>query len=120
MSETAPTFIVAQIHVTSGDATPAVTYTSRVRSGFGVVIWFVHNDTGDELDNVKVGHFTPAANGIGALGILSGSFADLNTGPIPDGHKAILPGVFVGRPGDVYNYEIEVDGRLAADPQLEI
>jgi hypothetical protein len=119
MSATAPTFIVAQIHVTSGGATPTVTCTSKVRSGLGIVIWFVHNDCDDDLNSVKLINFrrvTASAD----LKILSGSFPDLDTGPIASGHKSVLPGVFLGTPGDVYEYDVQVNGHLAADPQLEI
>jgi len=119
MSDTAPTFIVAQIHVTSVGTPPAVTFTSKVRSGLGIVIWFVHNDCDADLDSVKLVNFR-RVRASADLKIISGSFPDLDTGPIASGHKSVLPGVFLGTPGDVYEYDVQVNGQLAADPQLEI
>ena len=85
----------------------------------GLVIWQVHNNSGSALTNVELADFTPAVADI-QLEIQSGEFSDLSTGPIPDGHRRTIPGFFLGRLGDVYNYDIKVDGHVAADFQLEI
>jgi len=119
MSASGQTVVVAQIYVTAAGENPTVECTEKVKSGMGLVIWQVHNNSGSALTNVELANFTPAVAGI-QLEIRSGAFSDLSTGPIPDGHRKTIPGFFAGRLGDVYNYDIKVNGHVAADPQLEI
>jgi len=120
MSSTANTVMVAKINVTSGGGSPAVTATAKVKTHSGMVIWRVKNNTGSTLDNVKMTNFVPTGGNTQDLRIQSGSFDDIDTGPIPSGHIANIPVLFDGDVGQVYNYEIWVDGYLASDPQLEI
>jgi hypothetical protein len=119
MSESGQTVVVAQIYVTAGGDDPTIQVTQKVKSGLGLVIWHVHNNSGTDLTNVKVANFTRADTNID-IEIRSGAFSDLSTGPIPNGQQRTIPGFFRGRPGDVYNYDVEVNGEVAADPQLEI
>lgn len=120
MSESGQTTTVAQIYVTQGGSNPTVQCTQKVKSAAGLVLWQVHNNSGADVTNVAVTNFSAAVANAQDLIIRSGSFADLNTGPIPNGQQRTLPGVFQGNPGDVYNYDIKVDNHIAADPQLEI
>jgi hypothetical protein len=120
MSESGQTVVVAQIYVTGAGDPPTVDCTQKVKSGLGLVIWQVHNNSGSDLTNVQLTNFTPSDTNIQAVELRSGAPSDLSTGPIPNGHRRTVPAVFRGRPGDVYTYDIEVNGRVANDPQLEI
>lgn len=123
MSESGTTFHVGHIYVTRGglgSSTPTVDCTQKVRTDRGSVHWVVHNTSGGELTDVCVKNFTPVDTDR-AMRILSGALPDdLCSGRIAAGGKGHIPGHFNGQPGDVYNYEIWVDGKLASDPQLEI
>ena len=120
MSENGDTSIVAQIYVTRAGSNPTVQCTHKVKSGAGFVVWHIHNNTGADVTNVAVTNFRTTSAHTQDLIIRSGSFEDLKTGPIPNGQQRTLPGVFQGHSGDVYDYDIEVDDHIAADPQLEI
>lgn len=120
MSSSANTVMVAKISVTSAGVSPTVVATAKVKTEAGIVIWRVKNNSGGDLENVKITNFSPAPGNPHDLRLQSGSFDDLDTGPISSGHSANIPALFEGDPGDIYNYEIWVDGHLASDPQLEI
>ena len=102
----------AYIDVTSLEA---VECTQRVRSRNNSVTWLVRNLTKVEV-TVDLKNF----KGVAGAGPLGYTPLDLSIGPLPPGHRGAIRGDFTGRPGDVYDYGVVVNGRTATDPQIEI
>ncbi len=108
---------VATINVKALTPPHNVEYTRKVKTVSGIVIWVVHNQTSEQINDVRIFDFGPVAD----AKVLDSRLAlDLHTGPIDAGKRATVPGFLAGHPGDVYTYKISVNDTDAQDPQIEI
>ncbi len=111
MSSSGHTVGAAQLDVTASDR---VVCTQRVKSVNNRVIWLVRNLTDGDV-TVGLQNFRPVAGADKRL-----RYPPLSIGPLPPGHRGAIRGDFTGRPGDVYDYDVVVNGKTATDPQIEI
>jgi hypothetical protein len=118
MSQSSDTVGVAYIDV---ETLTTVTVTRRVKTAGGAVIWKVQNFTSSDV-TVCLENFTPH-RGI-APGLSTGNAWLLPDGKctrsLGRGDRGVIVGIFNGTPGDVYDYDVYVNGTRATDPQLEI
>jgi hypothetical protein len=118
MSETGETNGIATIDV---DAIDHVTVTQRVHSTGGGVLWIVTNKTAQEV-TVCVTNFRPHSDADRISGediawlIGSGGC----TRRLKAKQQGQILAFFIGVPGAVYDYDVTVNGNVAADPQLVI
>ena len=118
MSSSPNTIGVATIDVNS---TTHVTATYRVKSLGGLVLWIVHNLTGDNV-MVCVTNFTPVAGAAALVGddVRSVLAESLCSRLLKPGQQGPILGHFTGVPGSIYSYTIKVNDETVSDPQLEI
>ena len=118
MSQSSDTVGVAYIDV---ETLSTVMVTRRVKTAGGAVIWKVRNFTSSDV-TVCLEHFVshggiaPGISTSNAWLLPSGKC----TGTLCQGDRGVIVGLFNGTPGDVYDYDVYVNGTKATDPQLEI
>lgn len=93
--------------------------TRRVKTIFGGASWRVINRSKDAV-MVCVSNFRPASSLDQELGRRLLLPTGDCTHSLPSRHSGWIVAEFDGRPGDLYNYDVLVNGTPAADPELEI
>ena len=82
----------------------------------GAVVWTIHNKSGSSI-RVELANFTPNSS----EPPLDVTWLTPNpTDAIANNHKGSIVALAHGEEGDVYNYDVKVNGSVIADPQLEI
>jgi hypothetical protein len=120
MKEGGETYGVGDIYVTIAPPDPQVFCTHRIHSSGGHVLWIVSNETGVNLENVEVTNFRRAGGG-GNLSIQwQTTSGGGSSGPIPSWQRRPIRAEFDGSPGEVYDYDILINGVNVLDPQIEI
>jgi hypothetical protein len=122
MSYSANTTGIARIEVN----TPTeVEVTQRVHSVGGGVAWQVHNNTDSPVKVCVVNFMLQPSGGAGAsnpnpsIDFLTQH--DACSDNLQPGKRGIIGAFFQNAtPGQVYTYDVQVNGTIAADPELEI
>lgn len=118
MSESTRTTGIARIEVTGPNQ---VTVTQRVVSVGGGVAWLVHNRTNVPI-TVCVNNFQPSPIS-DKKAPFQATFLlpqDRCTGTLEHDHTGVIAAQAKGYPGQVFTYEVTVNGHKTTDPELEI